>query len=128
MTDFECENILDVRLKPLKVALFDLDGTLFDTEGQYTVFWGGIGRKYRPDVPIISCTTDEYVRRQTNMSWGVVPLVIDEKTNSDDLFTEAANAAKKAGFVNDGDTVVLTAGVPLGVSGTTNLMRVEVIK
>ncbi len=84
--------------------------------------------KYRPDVPIISCTTDEYVRRQTNMSWGVVPLVIDEKTNSDDLFTEAANAAKKAGFVNDGDTVVLTAGVPLGVSGTTNLMRVEVIK
>lgn len=84
--------------------------------------------KYRPDVPIISCTTDEQIRRQTNMSWGVVPLVIDEKTNSDDLFMEAVNAAKNAGYVNDGDTVVLTAGVPLGVSGTTNLMRVEVIK
>ena len=62
------------------------------------------------------------------MSWGVIPLVIDEKTNSDDLFMEAANAAKQAGYVRDGDTVVLTAGVPLGVSGTTNLMRVEVIK
>lgn len=84
--------------------------------------------KYRPDVPIISCTTDEGIRRRTNMSWGVIPLVIDEKTNSDDLFMEAANAAKHAGYVRDGDTVVLTAGVPLGVSGTTNLMRVEVIR
>lgn len=45
------ENILDKRLKPLKVALFDLDGTLFDTEGQYSVFWGATARKYRPDVP-----------------------------------------------------------------------------
>ena len=62
------------------------------------------------------------------MSWGVIPLVIDEKTNSDDLFMEAVNAAKQAGYVRDGDTVVLTAGVPLGVSGTTNLMRVEVIR
>ena len=84
--------------------------------------------KYRPDVPIISCTTDEGIRRRTNMSWGVIPLVIDEKTNSDDLFMEAVNAAKQAGYVRDGDTVVLTAGVPLGVSGTTNLMRVEVIR
>ena len=84
--------------------------------------------KYRPDVPIISCTTDEHIRRQMNMSWGVVPLVIDEKTNSDELFMEAAEAAKKAGFVESGDTVVLTAGVPLGVSGNTNLMRVEIIK
>jgi pyruvate kinase len=84
--------------------------------------------KYRPEMPIISCTTDEHIRRQMNMSWGVTPLVIAEKTNSDELFMEAAEAAKKAGLVHPGDTVVLTAGVPLGVSGTTNLMRVEVIK
>lgn len=84
--------------------------------------------KYRPEMPIISCTTDEHIRRQMNMSWGVTPIVIAEKTNSDELFMEAAEAAKKAGFVHSGDTVVLTAGVPLGVSGTTNLMRVEIIK
>lgn len=84
--------------------------------------------KYRPEMPIISCTTDDNIQRQMNMSWGVSPLVIDEKTNSDELFQESADAAKKAGFIDKGDTVVLTAGVPLGVSGTTNLMRVEVIK
>lgn len=84
--------------------------------------------KYRPEMPIISCTTDEHIRRQMNMSWGVTPIVIAEKTNSDELFMEAAEAAKKAGFVHSGDTVVLTAGVPLGISGTTNLMRVEIIK
>jgi len=84
--------------------------------------------KYRPEMPIISCTTDEHIRRQMNMSWGVTPIVIAEKTNSDELFMEAAEAAKKAGFVHSGDTVVLTAGVPQGVSGTTNLMRVEIIK
>ncbi len=84
--------------------------------------------KYRPDAPIISCTTDEDIQRQMNLSWGVTPLVIDEKTNSDELFHEAVNAAKKCGFVREGDTVVLTAGVPLGISGNTNLMRVDVVK
>lgn len=54
MIDNITENILDNRLKPLKAALFDLDGTLFDTEGQYTIFWGGIGEKYRPDIPTLA--------------------------------------------------------------------------
>jgi len=84
--------------------------------------------KYRPDVPIISCTTGNDVQRQMNLSWGVAPLTIDEKTNSDDLFNEAIAAAKNNGYITSGDTVVLTAGVPLGISGNTNLMRVEVIE
>ncbi|MDO5558773.1 MAG: pyruvate kinase [Oscillospiraceae bacterium] len=84
--------------------------------------------KYRPSAPIISCTTDEKIQRQMNLSWGVSPLVIDEKTNSDELFEHAITAAKSAGFVDTGDTVVITAGIPLGVSGTTNIMRVEVVK
>ena len=79
-------------------------------------------------MPIVSCTTDEMIQRQMNMSWGVSPIIIGEKTNSDELFLDAANAAKEAGLVKTGDTVVLTAGVPLGISGTTNLMRVEVIE
>ena len=84
--------------------------------------------KYRPHAPIISCTTDEKVQRQMNMSWGVTPLIIEEKTNSDELFQLAVDTAQKAGFITKGDTVVLTAGVPLGISGNTNLMRVEVVK
>lgn len=83
--------------------------------------------KYRPDCPIVGCTTSDTVCRQLNMSWGVTPFVIDEKTNTDDLFASAVEAAESRGIAEDGDIVVITAGVPLGVSGTTNLMKVEKI-
>ncbi len=63
-----------------------------------------------------------------NMSWGVTPLVIDEETNTDELFEHAVAAAKESGLVDTGDTVVITAGVPLGISGTTNLMKVDTVK
>ena len=62
-----------------------------------------------------------------NMSWGVLPFIIDEKTNTDDLFDTAVETAEKRELVEDGDLVAITAGVPLGVSGTTNLMKVEKI-
>ncbi len=91
---------------------------------------GGTARlisKYRPFAPIISCTTSETACRQMNMSWGVTPVMIGEKTNTDELFLAAAEAAKNAGYVNNGDLVVITAGVPLGVSGTTNLMKVDIV-
>ena len=81
--------------------------------------------KYRPAFPIIGCTTDEENQRQMNMSWGVTPLVIDEETNTDTLFAKAVAAAKEHGIVQDGDLVVITAGVPLGITGMTNLMKVE---
>ena len=83
--------------------------------------------KYRPSCPIISCTMSEVVCRQMNMSWGVIPFIIDEKTNTDDLFAAAVSAAESHRLVEDGDLVAITAGVPLGVSGTTNLMKVEKI-
>ncbi|MBQ7867342.1 MAG: pyruvate kinase [Clostridia bacterium] len=83
--------------------------------------------KYRPECPIICCTTDETVCRQLNLSWGVTPLMIDEIDNTDDLFEQAVQAGEKAGLLHDGELVVMTAGVPLGVSGTTNLMKVHVV-
>ncbi len=83
--------------------------------------------KYRPAFPIIGCTTDENMRRKMNLSWGVTPIVIDEETNTDALFEKAVAAAKATGIVEEGDLVVITAGVPLGVSGSTNLMKVEKI-
>jgi len=81
--------------------------------------------KYRPNCHIISCTTSETVYRQMNMSWGVLPFIVDEKTSTDELFATAAYVAETSGLVETGDLVVITAGVPLGVSGTTNLMKVE---
>ena len=83
--------------------------------------------KYRPECPLLCCTTDETVCRQLNLSWGVTPLMIDEIDNTDDLFEQAVQAGEKAGLLHDGELVVMTAGVPLGVSGTTNLMKVHVV-
>ena len=84
--------------------------------------------KFRPLSPIISCTTNETICRQMNMSWGVTPLLIPEKDNTDELFRTAIEAAKLAGYVKKGDGVVVTAGVPLGIAGTTNLMKVEEVE
>lgn len=84
--------------------------------------------RYRPECPIISCTTSEVTWRQTALSWGVIPLMAEETmTNTDDLIHHAVDKAVKAGLLKNGDLVVITAGVPLGVSGTTNLMKVHIV-
>lgn len=83
--------------------------------------------KYRPNCPIISGTTDPTVLRQMNLSWGVTPILVEEKNNTDELFDHVVSVAKTNGLVNDGDLVVITAGVPLGMSGTTNLLKVQLV-
>ncbi len=89
---------------------------------------GSTGRmisKHRPKCMIISCTTDSRVWRQTNLSWGVVPLMCEEKENTDELFEHAVEVSRANGLVGEGDTVVITAGIPLGISGTTNMLKVD---
>lgn len=83
--------------------------------------------KYRPLSPIISCSTSEVVCRQLNLSWGVTPLLVEEKTNSDELFACAVETAHDAGLVHNSELVVITAGIPLGVSGTTNMLKVTIV-
>ncbi len=83
--------------------------------------------KYRPNCPIICCAMDECVCRRLNLSWGVIPLLIEEAHNTDELFERAVEAGEKAGLLHEGELVVMTAGVPLGISGTTNLMKVHVV-
>ncbi len=83
--------------------------------------------KFRPACPIICCTTNERACRQMNLSWGVTPLMAQEKDNMDDLFDHAVDCAVKAGLVQSGELVVITGGVPLGVSGTTNLLKVHLV-
>ncbi len=80
--------------------------------------------RYKPGCPIIGCSVNPRVCRQLNLSWGVAPLLIHKEETADDLFEEATKAAEKAGLVKKGDLVVLTAGVPLGMTGTTNMIRV----
>lgn len=82
--------------------------------------------RYRPDCQILGCTTDPIVCRQLNMSWGVTPLLMQVEHDTFELFDHAIQAVEDAGFLNDGEIAVLTAGVPLGTSGTTNIIKVQI--
>lgn len=83
--------------------------------------------KYRPVCPIVACSPHDFTVRQMQLSWGVIPILMEEKTSTDELFASAYQKAEEAGYVTKGDLVVTTAGVPLGISGTTNLLRVDTI-
>lgn len=82
--------------------------------------------KYRPASPIIGACLTEKVYRQLGLSWGVVPLLLEQKEEAEELFEYAVDTAEEAGLIEKGDVVVISAGVPLGVSGTTNLIKVQV--
>lgn len=87
-------------------------------------FTAGMISRYKPGCPIIACSVSPKICRQLSLSWGVIPIWIARESSTDDLFEEAVRAAEKAGYIKKGDKVVLTAGVPLGISGRTNMMRV----
>ena len=83
--------------------------------------------RFRPDTQIIACVLDETTRRQLNVYRGVTPLLMDYATSTDELISKSVEKARNAGLVQDGDLVVVTAGVPVGVSGTTNMIKVHMV-
>lgn len=83
--------------------------------------------KYRPACPIICGTTSPKVRRQMNLSWGVIPIMVEEQSNTDALFEHVVHVSQEEGLVQNGDLAVITAGIPLGVSGTTNMLKVHLV-
>ena len=83
--------------------------------------------KYRPGCDIIGCAMDEKVCRQLNLSWGVRPILLGEEWEVFVLFERAINACKKEGLLENGDITVITSGVPIGRSGTTNMLKVQVV-
>lgn len=83
--------------------------------------------KYRPQCMIVGGTTDKKVWRQMNLFWGVKPVMVEEKQNTDDLFNHVIEVAEKEKLVKSGDLVVITAGIPLGISGTTNMLKVHLV-
>ena len=87
-------------------------------------FTAGMISRYKPSCPIIACSVSPRICRQLSLSWGVTPIWIARENTTDDLFVVAIHAAEEAGYIKKGDKVVLTAGVPLGVSGKTNMLRV----
>lgn len=83
--------------------------------------------KYRPECLIVGCSSSEKVYRQLNLSWGILPLQIREEYSSEILCLRAIEAAQAHGIVRDGDKVVFTGGIPLGIPGRTNLIRVCIV-
>ncbi len=83
--------------------------------------------RFRPACPIGAMTTREKVRRQLAISWGIIPFLTGEVHNTDRIFSLCTEVALKEGLVKMGDTVVITAGVPLGQSVSSNLMKAEVV-
>jgi pyruvate kinase len=83
--------------------------------------------RYRPSCPIIACTPDPKVYRQLALSWGVVPALLETAPNGDVLQFLAIRSASESGLVESGDIVLTTAGIPLGVAGTTNTIRISTI-
>ena len=83
--------------------------------------------RFRPDTPIIACVMNEDVRRQLALTWGVTPLIMDYVGSTDEMIEGSVKAAQEAGLIQDGDLVVVTAGVPAGIAGTTNMMKVHLV-
>ena len=83
--------------------------------------------RFRPACPVAALTMHEKVRRQLAICWGVIPFLTGEVNSTDRIFSLSAEVARKEGLVRNGDTVVITAGVPLGKSGSTNLLKAQVI-
>ena len=81
----------------------------------------------RPETPIVACVLDEQVQRQLNMHWGITPLVMPYAHSTDELISMSVDCASKAGLVQPGNMAVVTAGVPVGVSGTTNMIKVHLV-
>lgn len=81
----------------------------------------------RPKAPMIACVLEEAIRRRANFYWGIRPMIMETADSTDELIENAIRAAKAHGMVEDGDTVVVTAGVPVGVPGTTNMIKVHVV-
>ncbi len=84
--------------------------------------------KYRPTEPIIAATPVKKTYHQQALTRGVFPILNNQRSDWNELMDEAADAAKKAGFIKSGDSVVFSAGMPLQVSGTTNLIMVKIIE
>ncbi|SDH74519.1 pyruvate kinase [Alteribacillus bidgolensis] len=132
------ENILSQRTKESSRSItnsisqsvshtaYNLDAAaiLTATESGYTA---KIVSKYRPESPIVAVTSDEKVLRKLSLVWGVTPLLGKPAKTTDEMLDSTVRESLKAGLVSHGDLVVITAGVPVGETGTTNIMKVHVL-
>ncbi len=83
--------------------------------------------KYKPKVPIVAITPYEETARRLSLNWGVFPILTKYFESTDEMFDTCIEEAKKHGYINEGEIAVLTAGIPIGLAGSTNLLKVETV-
>lgn len=83
--------------------------------------------KYRPKAHIVAITFSEQKARSLSLSWGVYATVADKPSNTDEMFNLASKVSQEEGYASEGDLIIITAGVPVGEKGTTNLMKIQMI-
>ncbi|MEI5992751.1 pyruvate kinase [Candidatus Enterococcus mansonii] len=83
--------------------------------------------KYRPKSHIVAITFSEQKARSLSLSWGVYATVAEKPASTDEMFNLATHTAQEEGFASEGDLIIITAGVPVGEKGTTNLMKIQMI-
>ncbi|HWQ79238.1 MAG TPA: pyruvate kinase [Anaerovoracaceae bacterium] len=83
--------------------------------------------KFRPRAPILAFTTTGQVARHLSLAWGVTPIVTRQAGSEKGVFHDAVSIAEKKGYIAEGDLIVITAGVPVGVGGMTNMLRIHIV-
>lgn len=119
-------NITNSIAKATREAALDLDAKVIIAATTSGLTARNIS-KFKPKSPIIAATTNEKVRRQLAIEWGVYPIRATLASSIDDLFYESINILKNIKFVKEGELVILTAGMPLGKAGSTNIMMVKTV-
>ncbi|MDD7340153.1 MAG: pyruvate kinase [Eubacteriales bacterium] len=119
-------NITNSIAKATREAALDLDAKVIIAATTSGLTARNIS-KFKPKSPIIAATTNEKVRRQLAIEWGVYPIRATIASSIDDLFYESINILKNIKFVKEGELVILTAGMPLGKAGSTNIMMVKTV-
>ena len=118
ITDSICQSVAHT------VINLDINAIITPTESGYTA---RMVSKYRPKSPIVAVTSHHKVVKQLSLVWGVYPQLGSQADNIDDMLDKAVDCSLNSGIVKYGDNVVITAGVPVGEAGTTNLMKVHVV-
>jgi len=118
------KSVTDAISQAVAQSALDLDvkAIVTSTESGYTA---RMVSKYRPKAPIIAVTPVEQVQRRLQLVWGVIPVAGVSASTTDEMFDIAVQGAIQSGIVKLGDTIIITAGVPVGRSGTTNLIKIH---
>ena len=122
----ETKTITDAISHATVAASFDLSAKAIIALSQ-SGFTARKVSRFRPNCVIIAATLSEKAYNQLAMNWGVVPVLSELQPDYLELFAHSVECARGTGLIKDGDLVVITGGIPVGVSGNTNTMRIEIV-